>query len=223
MSHSDDDHFDFEPVPGLPEELPEGERVLWQGLPNWKVLALTAFQVRTVVLYFLILMAWRAYDRYTQGDDLSASLVEAAALWPLAFTAIGILALMAWYAGKTTMYTITNRRIVLRIGMAYSITVNIPFKSISAVALRESMAGTCDIPVTLNEEGGLGYIHYWPHVRPWRYRNPEPMLRAVQNGKDVAAVLGQALAEFSGVSNASVEAQDSEDESTEPPKQSVVA
>ena len=31
MPHDD---FQIEPVPGLPERPPEGERILWQGRPN---------------------------------------------------------------------------------------------------------------------------------------------------------------------------------------------
>ena len=31
--------YEFEPVPGLPEELPPGEMLLWQGAPDWKTIA----------------------------------------------------------------------------------------------------------------------------------------------------------------------------------------
>ena len=34
--------FDTEPVPGLPEQLPEGERLRWQGAPKWAALAVRA-------------------------------------------------------------------------------------------------------------------------------------------------------------------------------------
>ena len=56
MSHHDDD---FEPVPGLPETLPQGEQMLWQGSPQWWSLALRAFRLREVGVYFGFLMAWR--------------------------------------------------------------------------------------------------------------------------------------------------------------------
>ena len=38
MSKHHDD-FDFEPVRGLPQLLPKGERMLWQGAPRWQDLA----------------------------------------------------------------------------------------------------------------------------------------------------------------------------------------
>ncbi len=38
MSRHDKD-FDFDPVPGLPERLPAGEEILWQGRPEALTLA----------------------------------------------------------------------------------------------------------------------------------------------------------------------------------------
>jgi hypothetical protein len=38
--------FDFEPVPGLPAELPAGETMIWQGRPQWRSLAVRAFHIR---------------------------------------------------------------------------------------------------------------------------------------------------------------------------------
>ena len=43
---------DFEPIRGLPGPLPEGETILWQGAPDWRVLAVQAFHVRAVAIYF---------------------------------------------------------------------------------------------------------------------------------------------------------------------------
>ena len=43
-------------------------------------------------------------------------------------------------------------------------------------------------------ERGFGYALLWPHARPWRYRSPEPMLRAVPDAQAVAARLTRACA-----------------------------
>jgi len=48
VSHHDD--FAFDPVKGLPEHLPQGEVMLWQGSPHWQSLALRAFHIRKVAL-----------------------------------------------------------------------------------------------------------------------------------------------------------------------------
>jgi len=57
MTHHDD--FNFEPVRGLPEKLPEGEHILWQGAPDVRALAREALGVRWVAGYFAILTIWR--------------------------------------------------------------------------------------------------------------------------------------------------------------------
>ena len=50
---------EFEPERGLPEQLPAGEQLLWQGSPEWKRLAQRAFHVRKLVVYFAALIALR--------------------------------------------------------------------------------------------------------------------------------------------------------------------
>ena len=45
MSHDD---FAVEAVPGLPAALPDGERLLGQGTPEWRALAVRALHVRKV-------------------------------------------------------------------------------------------------------------------------------------------------------------------------------
>jgi hypothetical protein len=196
VSHPDEDDFDFEPIPGLPEELPEGEKILWQGAPNWIVLGLTAFKIGIVLIYFALLMVLRAFSRYDAGDSVPQAIMAAIALWPFPLLVLVILGTISWFSSKTTLYTITNRRLVLRIGLALSTTVNVPFAVISAAALRPRLNGTGDIPVTITGPDRLGYVHLWPHVRPWRFRTPEPMLRAVPNAAKAAQILSQALVNF---------------------------
>ncbi|MEM1103487.1 MAG: hypothetical protein AAGH48_05230, partial [Pseudomonadota bacterium] len=57
--HGHDD-FAAEPIRGLPEALPEGERILWQGEPTWRQLAVNVFHIRALAIYFGVLMIWRA-------------------------------------------------------------------------------------------------------------------------------------------------------------------
>ena len=50
-------HFKELPVP-----LPVGERVIWQGKPTFKGLALRSFHIREVAIYFGLLLAWRLWS-----------------------------------------------------------------------------------------------------------------------------------------------------------------
>jgi hypothetical protein len=39
----------------------------------------------------------------------------------------------------------------------------------------------------------VSYVLLWPHIRPWRLRTPEPMLRALPDAAVAAAKLSEAL------------------------------
>ncbi|MCY4328035.1 MAG: PH domain-containing protein, partial [Rhodobacteraceae bacterium] len=53
------DDFAMEPIQGLPGNLPAGERILWQGRPDWWALAKSALAFQWVCGYFLLLAGWQ--------------------------------------------------------------------------------------------------------------------------------------------------------------------
>jgi len=184
--------YEIEPVRGLPERLPRGEHIVWQGEPCWTTLARHAFHVRKAALYFALLLAWHALSAVAGGEPLLAALGATAGLAPLAVFALAVLVLLAWLVARTTVYTVTNRRVVLRFGVALPMTVNLPFSSIAAAALRTHHDGRCDIPLALSASTRIAFLVLWPHVRPWRVARTEPMLRAVP--REAAESLAAALA-----------------------------
>jgi hypothetical protein len=189
------DHDDFagEPIRGLPAVPPEDEAILWQGSPAWKSLALGAFFVRPVAFYFLILMVWSLGADLTAGAPLPAALLHAASLLLPAAIAIGLLAAVAYASARSTVYTITSKRVVLRIGMALTVTINVPFKQIKAASLRPRSGGTGDICLELSREARIGYTTLWPHVRAWRINFPQPALRSLPDAVAVARLLTDAV------------------------------
>ena len=73
------------PVPtsvprGLPERLPEGERLLWQGAPDWRRLALHVFHVRGLALYFAGIIAYCLVSAIVDGTPLQDAALSAAKL-----------------------------------------------------------------------------------------------------------------------------------------------
>jgi hypothetical protein len=92
------------------------------------------------------------------------------------------------------MYTITDRRVVMRIGVALPVTFNIPFSVISGAGLRDLGGGRGDIALRLLDGNRIAYLVLWPHVRPWRLNATEPMLRAIPDAQKVAMILSDALA-----------------------------
>ncbi|HXW49362.1 MAG TPA: photosynthetic complex putative assembly protein PuhB [Xanthobacteraceae bacterium] len=180
--------------------LPAGERILWQGRPQWRGLALRALHVRKVAIYFALFAVWRFASDVSAGEGL-ASITSV--LWVLVpcSAACGILVLMAWLWSRTTQYTITTRRLVMQFGVALPIMLNIPFGVIGAAALRCYADATGDIPLAIAGKDRLAYLMLWPHVRPWRAARAEPMLRAIADARHVSEILARAVV---GAANAGV-------------------
>ena len=193
MSHDHND-FDFEPVRGLPQMLPQGERMLWQGAPRWQDLAVHAFHARKVIWYFGGLAAMTAAVRLSEGDSITLALRPFGWLIPMGLIAATLLAGLAWLSARTTVYTITTRRVVMRIGMALPVTINLPFRQIDGASLRLIGNGSGDIPLRVTPQERLAYLLLWPHARPFHFRHPQPCLRAIPNADNVAAQLAASLA-----------------------------
>jgi len=183
---------------GLPEHLPEGERLLWQGAPAFWNLACRAFHVRKIAGYFGLLLAWRIGGALADGAALPAALQGAIPLTLLAILALSMVMAIAWLSARTTVYTITSRRLVQRCGIALPMTVNIPFRMIVAVGLKPARGGFGDIAVTLPLGQRIAYLTLWPHVRPWRLGQPEPALRSLPDAAAAGEVLAHALVEAVG-------------------------
>lgn len=184
---------DDEPVRGLPAPLPAGEKILWQGAPDWRVMARDACHVRKVALYFALLMLWRVAEGVSAGSGAAAIAIDAAGLLPFAIASIGLLLGLARLSANTTLYTVTNRRVVMRIGVAISVSINIPFARIETVAMQPLHDGLGNIALALDDGERIAYLHLWPHARPWRLARPQPVLRAVADAADVALRLSQVI------------------------------
>jgi hypothetical protein len=187
-----------EAVFGLPEPLPRGERMLWQGAPHWPTLARRAFHVPALAAYFGIILALHAATQLGGGRTLGEALNSALGLVPLAAAALALLTLLAWLASRTTVYTLTDRRVVMRIGIVLSVTWNLPFSTIESAGFRRLGGQHGDIPLALKGGERIAWLQLWPHARPWRVSQPQPMLRCVPDADRVASLLADAWATANG-------------------------
>ena len=186
----------YEPIRGLPGLLPPGERLIWQGAPDWLALARRTFLGDGVAIYFAALMAWRLIEALAEGAGLGAGLVWALWLVPVAAAALAVIGVLGWATARSTVYTITSRRVVMRIGVALSLTLNVPFKRVVAADLKPLPGDHGDIALRIGGADRFAYLALWPHARPWRFANPQPMMRAVPDAANVAHVLAEQLATF---------------------------
>lgn len=214
---------DHEPVPGLPEELPQGERILWQGAPQWRTLAVEAFHLRKLVVYFALIGLLRFY--FLLQDDLGA-LETAKGMAPFAVLAISglfIVVSLAWLSARHTLYTLTNRRVVMRIGIVLTVTFNIPFSRITGAHLREGRDDLGDVALELEGSSRIPYLQLWPHARAWHLQQPQPVLRGIPQAARTAAALTQAWASSRGQSGQTVATTTGESYSAHGPRSGSVA
>lgn len=162
-----------------------GERMVWEGRPDLLMLARTAFHTRTVGIYFLILIA---------ASLILGNVSTAIVCTVLALAAQAVLYAIAWQCRRTTVYILTDTRLIMRIGMAIETRINIPLKHVTSADLRMRGKDHGDITLSLGGERMLTHLLLWPHVRPWRFSRPEPMLRAVPEAQKVAQMLAEACA-----------------------------
>jgi len=190
--HSLGHEHEIEPQHGLPEALPAGERLLWQGSPQRRRIALDVFHLRAVAIYFALLLGLRF--ALVQHDTGSVAQAAASTIWAAAFFALGLglLWLLADLTARTTVYTITNRRVVMRIGIVLSLAFNLPFARIASAQVRKRAHGSGDLVLELLPEDKIAYVHLWPHARPWQLSHPQPMLRAIAQVETAAALLTEA-------------------------------
>ncbi len=180
---------ELEAAPGLPEALPPDERILWQGRPDWRRLACDAFHVDAIAAYFALMMVLHALLSWRADASTLQNLLPLLWSGTLAVIALALLMLSAWLSARTTLYTLTNKRIVMRIGIVLTVSFNLPLRWIAAAHLKPGRDGGGDIALELKGADRIAYLHLWPHARAWQLRRPQPQLRCVREVAQAAALL----------------------------------
>ena len=176
-----------------PADLPAGETILWRGKPNWRHLALDAFHAPLICLYFLSIGTWHLATALHDGASRMAALSDASVVLMPCAIALGLVSLLAWLSARATIFTLTDRRLVMRYGVALPALINIPLAHIDAMRVRKGLRGVGDIAFSLPRKGRLSFHQLWPYARPWRLFPADPMLRAVPDAVALGAIFAKAL------------------------------
>ena len=188
MSHDD---FKFEPVRGLPEALPEGEHILWQGSPETLRLARDALGLTWVAGYFAVLTVWRVGVSSTYvsfGEALAHG---------IPFIVVGMLSCLlifglAYMQARSAVYTLTNKRVAMRIGAALTMTLNLPYTQIGNAGLDVKKSGHGSLAFELIGDTRFSYLMTWPHVKPWQMSKTQPSFRSIADVAKVAEIFSDA-------------------------------
>ena len=179
-------------IRGVNEALPAGERVLWEGAPEAKALARHLFFVRPISIYLSAMVLWWIAVNWSQAGTTG--------FWVTLGTQIvlsGGVVLAAWMFARAiargTTYAITDRRIVLNFGVIFPLTINLPLRYVQGASAKQFADRSGQIAVQLNTKEKLAWIVLFPHVRPWRFNNPEPLLRGLSDPVKVGEILREAV------------------------------
>ncbi len=169
---------------GLAGQLPEGERLLWEGSPAWRPFLTRVYALPWIALYVVALVTWAgAAGNWVAAADYAA----------LALFAFFLLIILGYFSAKATTYSLTTAHLVIEYGIAFPKAVTIPYRRVVSANLKTFRDGTGDIALKLDHNRGLTPLLLWPNLHLSGLR-PEPALRSVPEIQTVAAILSRALA-----------------------------
>ncbi len=171
---------------GLPDHLPEGEKLLWQGRPDWKRLAVNAFHIRKVAIYFGVLIMGQGAWKLANGASFVEALHAVPVMFGLGLLACAILLGFAYASARTTHYTLTNKRALMKVGIALPVIINLPLRQVDGVSFANSSKSCGTICFKTAGQTRLAYMLLWPHAMPWQFTKPQPAFREIADVEDVA-------------------------------------
>ena len=174
-----------------------GEVLVWSGKPHWRTLATRVFHIGAVSMYLSALVFANALAARMQHLSAMDTLHGVAPVLALLAGGVAFVAFLAWATGRTTLYSVTNQRVVMQYGVAIEATLSLPMRLIRSVAVSDKAIG--DVLITMKPGNKISLARLWPHARPWRITQPEPMLRALPGVAPVAALIARAVAEAQSI------------------------
>ena len=179
---------EFEPTFGFPESVPTSEKVIWQGRPCPLLIARRIFFLPHLVFYFFMMSF---LSLLFQIDILTTKdlLIDFLSNMLLGSVAIFLLLAISYLVSSTTVYSITDKRLVMRIGIVLNLSLNIPLNKIHLAESRAYADKSGDISLELTPGNKIAYLHLWPHCRPWFFSAPRPRLSCLKEVDMVAMLL----------------------------------
>lgn len=178
--------------------LPKGESLLWTGSPDGRAVARRILHVRAFAAYFAAFGLGGAVLAAARGESLAAALCAGLGILPAALLTLALIAGFAVLVARTTCYAITERRVVMRFGIAIPVTLSLPFAAIRAADVKGFRDGSGEIALEPTDPRRVLYATLWPHARPWRFARPQPALRGLADVAVPARILGEALRRADG-------------------------
>ena len=178
----------FEAPNNILDAIPNGESILWKGRPSLWGFSWNLFGLKWITLYLGILSVV-SVARFFASDFYTAFYVDFLPFFLSGIFASIILIGLAATQTYSTVYIITENRVIIKTGAALSFLISMPFKKIKEVNLQKRGASIGTISFELLSEKRVPYISCWPSVRPWKFKRTQPAFSCIGSVDEVATIL----------------------------------
>ena len=178
----------FEAPKNILDAIPNGESILWKGRPSLWGFSWNLFGLKWITLYLSILSIV-SVARFFASDFYTAFYVDFLPFFLSGIFASIILIGLAATQTYSTVYIITENRVIIKTGAALSFLISMPFKKIKEVNLQKRGASIGTISFELLSEKRVPYISCWPSVRPWKFKRTQPAFSCIGSVDEVATIL----------------------------------
>ena len=178
----------FEAPKNILDAIPDGESILWKGRPSLWGFSWTLFGLKWLALYLSILSIV-SIARFFASDFHTAFYFDFLPFFLSGIFASIILVGLATIQAYSTVYIITENRVIIKTGAALSFLISMPFKKIKEVNLQKRGAAIGTISFELFSKKRVPYISCWPSVRPWKFKKTQPAFSCVGSVDEVATIL----------------------------------
>ena len=139
------------------DAIPEGESILWKGKPSFWGFSWYFFGLKLLAFYSIILSVVFA-ARLTVTDFYTAFAVDFLPFLSSGILASFILMALAGIQSQSSVYIITENRVIIKSGAALSFLISVPFKKIKAVNLQKRKGSLGTISFELSSGKRVPYI-----------------------------------------------------------------
>ena len=178
----------FEAPKNILDAIPHGESILWKGRPSLWGFSWNLFGLKWIALY-LSMLSIVSVARFFASDFYTAFYVDFLPFFLSGIFASIILIGLAAIQAYSTVYIITENRVIIKTGAALSFLISMPFKKIKEVNLQKRGASIGTISFELFSKKRVPYISCWPSVRPWKFKKTQPAFSCVRSVNEVATIL----------------------------------
>ena len=178
-------------LPGeVSRSIPEGEIVCWVGRPYWISLGFNVFGIKYLLLYFII-SAFYAISQIELVFSFRAFIGEYISFIISGIIASVILFLLAYFAAQHTCYVITEKRLVIRTGIALVFLLNVPLKNVISIDKQSLFRGYGNLSFKPQSKKRIPYSSCWPSVRGSSFLKPIPTFRSIANIEEIGRIVGE--------------------------------